>query len=296
MNNRIIILSAAALAIMALIVFQQRQKSRTISELPFSSLTINDIEGIHAKRGSESMEIALTDNTWMITHPYSFPADESKIRDRLEALSAMRLDGIISEDETKDSVFGLTQEDGLYFTVIGKDAVRTEIRVGNEAGGFNTGYVKIETQPQIYISPNISRERLFRNPDEWRDMRIFKDITSVPESFVWKEKGRTFAWTHRNGQWYDTYFSTDTIAHIFSENLTKILNLRGIDIKTGYVPETAADIEMIFSMTPSQTKEAFWYRDRENASYYVKKPDDDYAYSVPVYFLENLKNAIFPEE
>jgi Domain of unknown function (DUF4340) len=173
------LLIAAVLAISGALYLSAKRnaqrETQDVALLPGLAGELNTVTSLSVRRGSAAPTVTVheKDGRWMVAERGDYPADVSKLRKLLQALSDAKLVEQKTSDQTRFAIIGvedpglpgaagtelgITAQDGKHAVIIGKP-----IGEGNFArrSGENTSYsvepaISFETDPRYWIEPKLT--------------------------------------------------------------------------------------------------------------------------------------------
>jgi len=173
------LLIAAVLAISGALYLTARRNSQretqNVALLPGLAGELNTVTSLSVRRGSAAPTVTVheKDGRWTVAERGDYPADVSKLRKLLQALSDAKIVEQKTSDQTRFAIIGvedpglpgaagtelgITAQDGKHAVIIGKP-----IGEGNFArrSGENTSYsvepaISFETEPRYWIEPKLT--------------------------------------------------------------------------------------------------------------------------------------------
>jgi Domain of unknown function (DUF4340) len=172
------LLIVAVLAISGALYLSARRnaqrETQDVALLPGLAGELNTVTSLSVRRGSAAPTVTVHEKggRWIITERGDYPADVSKLRKLLQALSDAKIVEQKTSDQARFAVIGvedpglpgaagteisITAQDGKHAVIIGKPTGE-----GNFArrSGENTSYsvepsISFETEPRYWIEPNL---------------------------------------------------------------------------------------------------------------------------------------------
>ncbi|HEX5056206.1 MAG TPA: DUF4340 domain-containing protein [Gammaproteobacteria bacterium] len=144
------------------------------AQSPLISADIGTIDKIRIEDGAGGVTILQkVDQQWRIPDVSSFPADDEKIRNLLDALSGLRTGWPAGTTDAAAKRFKVAADGFERKLVLYKqDQAVAQIYAGN-AAAFKKTYVRLDGSDDIFVG-EINAYELFARPDEWIEREILQ--------------------------------------------------------------------------------------------------------------------------
>jgi hypothetical protein len=176
--KRNLILVMALLMAGALIFFIERPFDRKGGQADGDLLVFPDFEPWKVNKilvGNGTLTFENRDGNWfLITAARPYPADRNQIGALLQAIRELKRDNIASENEEKQSLFGVKAGEGtevVAYDVDGKKIV--DFFVGKKGPDGLSAYVRRADAEEVILQPGNLRDHLDKPEKLWRDRKVF---------------------------------------------------------------------------------------------------------------------------
>lgn len=166
LKNIYILVAIVAVLTLVIVLYtlSERTREKKVTYIP-------GIESIRIERGTDTVEIALTERPPMLTKPLPYLADSVLISRLIADIEALKIGEIISEREEKFKDFGV-DEGGVKVKLISPQK-EISFFIGKYAGDYEHSYLRFEGDDKVYLSKGLSKYSIDRDPNQWRDKTIF---------------------------------------------------------------------------------------------------------------------------
>lgn len=259
------------------------------------SIDEQDVTRIELTEAGETITLEPNGESWQLTTPVTYPADQTYVTALLSNLEALEVDGTASRNQERQSEFQVTPELGLQVRISENDGDQTVFYLGKSpTGRSSSNYLRLEGENEVYTTRSNIRINFDREVNVWRDRQIasvdLAGITDV-ERFVSQES----AWNiqrQADGNWLLGEQATDRAA--VDALLSTLANLRAVDFiddDSVLLNEETANFrirfmangeeqELLFLQrtTPAETEEGF-----DTNEYFVRLGNQTFVISEVIY-------------
>jgi hypothetical protein len=176
--KRNLILVIALLIVGALVFFIERPFDKRGGQAEGDLLVFPDFEPWKVNKiliGNGRLTLENRDGNWfLITTAGPYPADRSQISALLQAIRELKRDNIASENEEKQSLFGLKAGEGTEVAVYDLDGQKiADFFVGKKGPDGLSAYVRRADADEVILQPGTLRDHLDKPGKFWRDRKVF---------------------------------------------------------------------------------------------------------------------------
>ncbi|NOY05559.1 MAG: DUF4340 domain-containing protein [Chlorobi bacterium] len=160
------------LVVAILIVTNSGERSINPEEIPqLIAVDSAAVDGITITRGSTTIELRRSGNTWKIEKPVSYRADAKKVGDLLHELSAVKASTVVSSKPEKHGVFQVDST-GTELRIMEHGKPVVHLVVGKNGPDFTSRYMRLADENEVWMVTGLSYGILSDNPSDWRDRMI----------------------------------------------------------------------------------------------------------------------------
>jgi len=142
-----------ALVVLSGIYFynQNVQQSYTVADSSIFSGDPEDIYRVLISEGDDSLELVRSDSTWLITQADTLLIKENQINNLFDRLLAVKMEMLISRNETKWEKFGVDDSLGRHLQVFDdKDKKLIHYIFGNAGQDYQHNYIRDSNSSEVY--------------------------------------------------------------------------------------------------------------------------------------------------
>ena len=142
-----------ALAVLIGIYFynQNVQQSYIVPDSSIFSGNPEDIYRVLISEGDDSLELVRSDTTWRITQADTLLIKENQINNLFDRLLAVKMEMLISRNETKWEKFGVDDSLGRHLQVFDdKDKKLIHYIFGNAGQDYQHNYIRDSNSSEVY--------------------------------------------------------------------------------------------------------------------------------------------------
>ena len=144
-------LSALVLLIGIYIYNQNVQQSYIVPDSSIFSGNPEDIYRVLISEGDDSLELVRSDTTWRITQADTLLIKENQINNLFDRLLAVKMEMLISRNETKWEKFGVDDSLGRHLQVFDdKDEKLIHYIFGNAGQDYQHNYIRDSNSSEVY--------------------------------------------------------------------------------------------------------------------------------------------------
>lgn len=125
--------------------------------------------------GSRNLTFENHDGKWfLITAVGPYPADRNQIAALLQAIRELKRDNIASQNQDKQSLFGVKANEGTEVIAYNLDGQKiVDFIVGKKGPDGLSAYVRRADADEVILQPGNLRDHLDKPEKLWRDRRVF---------------------------------------------------------------------------------------------------------------------------
>ena len=142
-----------ALAVLIGIYFynQNVQQSYTVADSSIFSGDPEDIYRVLISEGDDSLELVRSDTTWRITQADSLLIKENQIKNLFDRLLAVKMEMLISKNETKWEKFGVDDSLGRHLQAFNNNNKKIIHYIfGNAGQDYQHNYIRNSNSSEVY--------------------------------------------------------------------------------------------------------------------------------------------------
>lgn len=109
-------------------------------------------------------------DTWEVTNPYQYPANNRFVKTLLEKLSDMRIESEVTSNKGRFSEFEVDTA-GTRVTLY-QSGDRSDFILGKTASGYRQTYARLENEDTIYMIRGSYGTAANRKADAWREKKV----------------------------------------------------------------------------------------------------------------------------
>jgi len=144
-------LSALVLLTGIYIYNQNVQQSHIVSDSSIFSGNPEDIHRVLITEGENSLELVRSDTTWRISEADTLLIKENQIKNLFDRLLTVKMEMLISRNETKWEKFGVDDSLGRHLQVFDdKDTKLIHYIFGNAGQDYQHNYIRDSNSSEVY--------------------------------------------------------------------------------------------------------------------------------------------------
>ena len=144
-------LSALVLLIGIYIYNQNVQQSHIVSDSSIFSGNPEEIHRVMITEGENSLELVRSDTTWRISQADTLLIKENQIKNLFDRLLTVKMEMLISRNETKWEKFGVDDSLGRHLQVFDdKDKKLIHYIFGNAGQDYQHNYIRDSNSAEVY--------------------------------------------------------------------------------------------------------------------------------------------------
>ncbi len=147
---------------------QNVQQSHIVAGTSIFSGNQEDIHRVLITEGDNSLELVRSDTTWSITQADTLLIKENQINNLFDRLLAVKMEMLISKNQTKWEKFGVDDSLGRHFQVFNdKDEELIHYIFGNSGQDYQHNYIRNSNSSEVYRTNDNVYFLLNSSPTYW---------------------------------------------------------------------------------------------------------------------------------
>lgn len=122
-------------------------------------------------------------DSWQITKPFEYKANQKSIDQMVDALSNVMIDGVISSEVSEQKRFAVDDSTGVNLKAYSGGKKVLDVILGKFTPDVSHNYVRMNNSNDITLWRGVFSRAAIRQTDDWRDRTIYSfnegDITSI---------------------------------------------------------------------------------------------------------------------
>jgi hypothetical protein len=276
--KRNLILVIALLIVGALVFFIERPFDKKGGQAEGDLLVFPDFEPWKVNKiliGNGNLTFENRDGNWfLITTAGPYPADRSQISALLQAIRELKRDNIASENEEKQSLFGVKAGVGTEVVVYDLDGKKiVDFFVGKKGPDGLSAYVRRADADEVILQPGTLRDHLDKPAKLWRDRRVFPvKAEEVVQITLRINEGTIVLSRDTKGGWFIVKPVSQKADDGRVEQILTVLNdLEATDFAEQLKPEEAG-------LVSPQLRLALRLKDRTTKMLLIGQPANEWGY------------------
>lgn len=142
------------------------------------------------------------DNVWNITEPIEEKAEESKVRDLLNSVNGLRIDGFVKDNPSSLGPYGLAKPHVKVEVWPADGGPSKALLLGHKREKFPSYYAKTSDLPAVYYVSDFIEKTMDLKLSEFRDKSVMKFDAGAVKAITVKRGAKT--WVYQKGdksQW-----------------------------------------------------------------------------------------------
>jgi hypothetical protein len=153
------------------------------------------------KRDAEPVVLAKNGSgSWEITHPKSFPADQSMVSGTLGALSSLNSERIVEDKAADLRSYGLDQP-SFEADISEKDGKTQKLLIGDDSPTGGATYAMLAGDPRVYTIASYTKGNIDKSLDDLRDKRLVTIDADKISRLELVRKGQTIEFGRDKDEW-----------------------------------------------------------------------------------------------
>jgi hypothetical protein len=179
----------AVLGIVAFVALRQPEKGESAGDRqrPLSKLDPSAFDTIEVTRAGAKATVKKEGQTYKLTEPVAYAADDAAAKAAFEALTTLSLGDLVTENKAKHAEFEVSDDKAIH-VVAKKDAGKpaADFFVGKAVGSGTM--VRLAGQDSVWLAGGALRGAFDKAPADWRDKSITTVAAADAETLTVKAK------------------------------------------------------------------------------------------------------------
>ena len=265
---------------------------------PVPAMKAADIDGLEVTNAKLTTSLKRTGETWAVTSPVNYPADQAAVKTALEKIEALSFDGVVTDKPDKHADYEVTEDKGVRIVAKKGGAVLADFFIGKIAGGMTM--FRVNGKNDVWRAVGSLRFVYGKETKNWRDHEVmtFKrdevekvELEAAGGKVVCKreasEAGKPDKWTILESPVKIEKPDDSVPAGIMST----LMSLRAFDFADGVKPEESGLDKPTATATAylkgGATKKVMVGKPKGD-QFYVKVPDRDQVFLISKYSIERV--------
>jgi len=257
------------------------------------TVNIREANKIEIIKDEEIQELSKVENKWVVSSKSGVDADQVAVNEILNKTEEITKNDLVSTNPEKKASFEV-DESGVEIKMYSGDSLITDFFVGKAGADFNSTYVRLAEEDDVYLTKNYIRMHFDKN--DFRDLAILdfdKDQASeikIDQSkkeiaILLKEEGKWKA------EWYDEFEVDESKVTTLINSLSK-LSAKDVVVDKS-LSETGLENPAIILTVKMENGEenVLLIGEKEGEIYYVKRSVDDIIYTVAEYKVKDMQKG-----
>jgi hypothetical protein len=175
---------------------------------------------------TEQVVLEKKGDSWQITKPFQYKANQKAIDQTVDALNNIMIDGVISSEASEQKRFGVDDSTGVNLKAYSRGKEVLNVILGKFTPDLSHNYARMSNSKDITLWRGVFSRSAIRQPDDWRDRTIYSfnegDITAIKAvearqtrelslsdtTWVYKENGKAKPVDQGKVKQFITFFSS----------------------------------------------------------------------------------------
>ncbi|TRZ77219.1 DUF4340 domain-containing protein [bacterium] len=254
---------------------------------------IREANKIEIIKGEEIQELSKVENKWVVSSKSGVNADQAVVNEMINKAEEITKNDLASTNPEKKSSFEV-DESGVEIKMYSGDSLITDFFVGKAGADFNSTYVRLAEEDDVYLTKNYIRMHFDKS--DFRDLAILDfDKDQVSEIKIDQKEKEITILLKEDGQWKAEWYDQFKVDE---SNVTSLLSsLAKLSAKDVIVGKSLSEAGLSSpSMTLTVKMESgeeniLFVGDKEKEVYYVKRSLGDTIYTVPEYKIKDMQKG-----
>ncbi len=143
--------------------------------MPINQLSLNParVMRVDITRAHSFIRIEKMRGEWKVTEPVYATVDPAKLKELQEAIASFRLNGMVSSNPEKQSLFQV-DDNGTNVLFVNDDGSTLSLIVGKAAPTPGTAFIRTPLSDTVYIAQGLTPGLVNRDLREWRQRGVYE--------------------------------------------------------------------------------------------------------------------------
>ncbi len=253
---------------------------------------IHEINKIEIIKNGEIQELNKIENKWVVSSKLGVDADQVAVNEMINKTKEMIKGDLASTNPEKKASFEV-DESGVEIKMYSEDSLITDFFVGKAGADFNSTYVRLAEEDNVYLTKNYIR--MYFDKSDFRDLAILDfDKEKATEIKIDQQGEEIIILTKKDGvwkaEWYDPFKVDENKVTSLLSSLSK-LTAKDVIVDKDLSDAGLAKPEITLTVKIENEEEILLVGKKENETYYVKRLFDDTIYTVAEYKIKDMQKG-----
>ena len=191
-------------------------------EPPTIAINSDDVATISMRADGQKIEIARDGESWVLTEPIPFPADQNRVDGLLRSLASVELGALVTESSDRHDVYFIGDSSGLAISLTSKSGDSSTYYLGGKAVGQRGDYLRLSGDPRVFKLA----QRVFvaSDPELWRDKQIVPAAAGTAKTVAVRSPEASYSLSSDRGWSFDDGGAADSVK--VDQFVSRYANLR----------------------------------------------------------------------
>ena len=207
-NTKLLVITLAVLSVLLIIYFMFFKEERSFRE-HLVKFDVSKVDNFKISSDERTVSFFKENNRWYVSDGAgNYIADQTVVNDLVNALSAIKIDKLVSNDESKWEEYEVTNALGSTVEVFKGKKLLAEIIIGRFSyrqvgqGISMSTMVRLQKEKEIYSVDGSINMQTKRTADNFRDKTILSfDPETVQKVEVLFPMGNSYVLSYANDEW-----------------------------------------------------------------------------------------------
>jgi biopolymer transport protein ExbD len=267
---------------------------------PIAAMKAADVDELEVTQNQVTVKLKKTGESWAVTAPVSYPADQASVKSAVEKLESLAFDGVVTDRADKHVDYEVTDDKGVHVVARKGGAVLADFLLGKVASGVTM--LRVTGKNDVWRAVGSLKYVFGKEPKSWRDHEVisFKkdevekvELRTPAGKIVCKrdagEAGKPDKWSVAEAPPSLTIEKLDD--SIPAGIMSTLMTLRAYDFADGVKPEESGldnpQATAVVHLKGGAQKTAIVGKAKGD-QFYVKTPEREQVYLISKYSVERL--------
>jgi len=265
-RSTVILVGVLALLAVAAYFALRKQGESSSEGLPGERLVSYDsaaVDRLTIRSASAEVVLQKQAGKWMVTSPYSYPADENLVLQAIGKGNNIQSKGVVSTNPQKQQLFQVDSS-GTLVTIFERGTPRAAFHVGKPGPSYTETYVRKEGSNEVHLGEGLFTYYFQRQPREWRDRTILKIDRLTVREVEMHYGDTTTVLAMKDSVWrVDTTRAADAMVQSYLSALTNLQTDEFVDTTIAALPPLSYTVRVA-------GRELRFFFNQETKKYYVQ--------------------------